>query len=638
MEAIMRRNSWTLLGGIALALAACNGSGSVGGVGGVDAGTGTGGNAVARKVDKLDILLAIDNSRSMADKQQILSLALGDLVESLANPPCIDPATGAAKVQPAGPLDVCPEGTQRWFWPITDIHVGVVTSSIGGHGADFCPEQETQNGCPSGAINTSNNDHGHLINRTDPCSATGKVPTYQDQGFLDWDPQAQQSPPGETQTDAFTKHIKDLVIGAGQVGCGYESQMESWYRFLVDPEPYQSISVVGSDGGAAVPAGKDDTLLAQRKAFLRPDSMLAILMLSDEDDCSTKEYGQFYLAAQQKDPSNPSRDFHLPLATKICETNPADACCVSCAQTMPAGCSDDLAITGCGGVRDPKTDDLNLRCWDQKRRFGIDFLYPIDRYVEGLTSAQIPNRSGQMVDNPLYVNLDPERYPSAPARDPGLVVLTGIVGVPWEDLTRRDANGIPDMNLGYKSAVELARQENGYTTWDVILGKPESNVAPLDPHMIASTSPRTGTNPITGTSMAPTTAAVGADPISGHEYTVGTQNGVQVMPNDLQYACIWPLAEARDCTLGGACDCTDPKNDNPLCEPDPAHNNNRTLQMRAKAYPGLRHLQLLRELGPQGVVASICPYQLNDDTSSTYAYRPAIQALITRVQSRLLTP
>ena len=39
---------------------------------------------------KMDILLDIDNSRSMADKQQILSLALDDLISGLAAPPCLD--------------------------------------------------------------------------------------------------------------------------------------------------------------------------------------------------------------------------------------------------------------------------------------------------------------------------------------------------------------------------------------------------------------------------------------------------------------------------------------------------------------------------------------------------------------------
>ena len=45
-------------------------------------------------------------------------------------------------------------------------------------------------------------------------------------------------------------------------------------------------------------------------------------------------------------------------------------------------------------------DDINLRCWDQKRRFGIDFLYPIDRYTQALTQLNVPNRQGDLVHIP----------------------------------------------------------------------------------------------------------------------------------------------------------------------------------------------------------------------------------------------
>ncbi|MEO5730608.1 MAG: hypothetical protein ABI134_03955, partial [Byssovorax sp.] len=86
----------------------------------------------------------------------------------------------------------------------------------------------------------------------------------------------------------------------------------------------------------------------------------------------------------------------------------------------------------------------------------------------------------------------------------------------------------------------------------------------------------------------------------------------------------------RDClTEANACDCF-PGNDNPLCDPA-----NDTQQVRAKAYPGQRELSLLKSVGPQGVVASICPSQIGDATRADYAYRPAVTGLIERVKSRL---
>jgi hypothetical protein len=41
-------------------------------------------------VDKIDLLFMIDNSISMSDKQEILQLAVPDLVQRLVNPICVD--------------------------------------------------------------------------------------------------------------------------------------------------------------------------------------------------------------------------------------------------------------------------------------------------------------------------------------------------------------------------------------------------------------------------------------------------------------------------------------------------------------------------------------------------------------------
>src|SRR5262245_2080061 len=58
---------------------------------------GTGGTIVTTPADKVDLLMMIDNSRSMADKQLILALAVPDLLGRLVNPRCVDAAG-----QPAG--------------------------------------------------------------------------------------------------------------------------------------------------------------------------------------------------------------------------------------------------------------------------------------------------------------------------------------------------------------------------------------------------------------------------------------------------------------------------------------------------------------------------------------------------------
>src|SRR6185295_9118538 len=94
---------------------------------------------------------------------------------------------------------------------------------------------------------------------------------------------------------------QDMIGAVGEHGCGYEASLESWYRFLIDPEPPANVTragdvtvrssklTVNADGSTGACVGCDEALLAQRKAFLRPDSLVAIVMLSDENDCSIRD-------------------------------------------------------------------------------------------------------------------------------------------------------------------------------------------------------------------------------------------------------------------------------------------------------------------------------------------------------------
>ncbi len=85
---------------------------------------------------KIDLLFLIDNSSSMADKQDILAQAVPDLVSRLVDPVCVDPMTGR-QVGNRNPDGSCSVGELE-FNPIEDIHVGMITSSLGGHGAVGC--------------------------------------------------------------------------------------------------------------------------------------------------------------------------------------------------------------------------------------------------------------------------------------------------------------------------------------------------------------------------------------------------------------------------------------------------------------------------------------------------------------------
>jgi hypothetical protein len=588
-------------------------------------------------VDKIDLLLVIDNSRSMADKQEILNLAVPDLVNQLINPQCglVDKDTGefvAGGQQPADPLQDCPiAGDKREFDPILDIHIGILTSSIGGHGADACEATSIP----------SENDKAHLIQRSGTGVSDPVVPTWQDKGFLAWDPNTDDpshDPPGEIDQTSLITNLTQMVSGAGEVGCGYEATLEAWYRFLVDPDPYETITL---ENNSAVLQDTDNVLLGQRKDFLRPDSLLAVIMLSDENDCSIRDGSQFYFAAQIYQP-NTNNPYHLPNARAACASDPNDPCCRSCGQGPGEGCSE--ANDDCSGPLAALDDNINLRCFHQKERFGIDFLWPIDRYTVGVSQSQVQDRHGNVVANPLFTDLDTDDDNSA-VRDPGLVFVAGIVGVPWHDIARQAADGTPDLisglNLegqiagGFQSGVELAIPNDitNLSTWDVILGDPTcyasgSACLPADPLMEESFLQRTGTNPVTNDALAPGGAGLLANPINGHEYTIDTKD-------DLQYACIFPLTVPRDCTDASntACDCVDPMNDNPLCQ-DSTGAYGQT-QYFAKAYPGVRELNVLKNIGTQGIVGSICPAQQTDNTLINFGYRPAVKAIVDRLKQAL---
>lgn len=598
-------------------------------------------------VNQIDLVLVVDNSRSMADKQQILALAVPDLIIGLLNPACVDASGTAvtAAMQPS-PTGTCPTGTNREFPLVNDVHVGLLTSSLGTFGANGCPDT-VPNACPNGASSTSNNDHGHLVTRTDPCAA-GVVPTYvgtggMQEGFLAWDPLQTDVPPGDEtvlgtiSTPGIVDDLHSLVIGAGQDGCGFESQNEAWYRFLVDPTPYATIALSGQ---TAVASGTDSFLLTQRSEFLRANSLLAIIELTDETDTSIKESGFYPLFAQEVENGLP---FHLPHPRIECSTKgPLDPCCGSCGQPPPTGCPVDANCTTSPDYTDAD-ENLALRAFgliSHKARYGIEFFYQPSRYVQALTSITVQNNVGASVPNPIF----------AGGRDPGLVFYAAITGVPWQLIARQVGGtntGTPDLINGvdaldptqvggFKSYDELnLKDAKGNVFWDDIVGNPEQYVPAISPYMQESTVPRSGTDPITGIAISPVGSPTGTNPINGHEWFIAQP------PGDQEYACIFPILTPIDCTQTGAvCDCAEAvagatPPDNPLCDPNPNDNGNLTLQSRAKAYPGLKNLAIAKGMAEQGIVASICAKQVTDDTQPDYGYRPAVAAIIERLKKAL---
>ncbi len=563
-----------------------------------------------QKSDKLDVLFVVDNSVSMADKQNILEASLPHFVKRLINPSCVDALGKPVAQQPASATAACSVGSSREFTPVASMHVGVITTSIGGHGGAVCS---------TGLATDTLDDRAELLPKV-----RTSVASYMSSGYLSYDATGAA---GVADVNALVSDLQATVTSAGEHGCGYEAPLEAMYRFLVDPEPPVAVTQVN---GVTTPGDVNTALLAERAAFLRPDSSVAVVILSDENDCSIRDDGVgWFVGASSR----------MPLASSSCDANPNDACCRSCSQqesAPPAGCVPLLQDSVCQNVPagqqyatwDAPHDALNLRCFDQMRRFGFDLLYPVDRYSNALSNPKVQNRAGALVDNPLLAARD-----GKPARSATLVSVSVIIGAPWQDLAT-PGSLVPAQPLTYLDGAGLQSQAR----WPVLLGNPALNVPPTDPFMRESVAARSGSNPLTLSPIVPATSTNPLQsPINGHEQNIADLD-------DLQYACTFALSAPKACANGdAACDCSADKTgvatsvttyNSPLCQP-PAGGAPGTTQYYGKGYPGARELTLAQQMGNRAVGGSICPKLLNDANSVDYAYTPALNALIGRIASTL---
>jgi len=569
-------------------------------------------------IEKVDLLVMVDNSSSMADKQKILAAAVPDLVRGLVQPKCVDKTTRAPTGKLADPLkperQACDAGSEPAFTPITDMHIGVISSSLGGFGASTCKPDAAHD----------NDDKGHLLAR----GANG-APVAQagDMHFLAWYPDVEANSnktrhpeppvPATKSVAALGDAFRDLVVGVGQKGCGLEAQLESVYRFLVQPDPWTDIDLVDKRASYGPKNRVDGDLLRQRAAFLRPDSLVAVVVLSDEDDSSVDPLAFDGTAWRFGDDAARFR------GTSACQADPTSASCTSCELAKS-----DAACSGSGGGQyAPEQDRLNVRFHQMKRRYGVDPQFPISRYVDAFTKNKVPSRDnehdkGRYVSNkadctnPLFA----ARLPSQPndelcklprgPRTKDLVYFAVIGGVPNTLLPES----------GDVAAVD----------WTKVLGRDPArwDETGIDPHMIASTAPRAG--------LPAPSASDDADDVHGREWTTNDA--------DLQFACTFDLYEQktdgtasrveRSCDAAsknaGICDCDGTK-DTPLCS-----KSDKSVQIKGKAYPTRRELMVAKELGDHGIVASLCPKQLTQPNADDYGYRPAVRAITSRLEQSLV--
>ncbi|MEY4512301.1 MAG: hypothetical protein RLZZ450_4423 [Pseudomonadota bacterium] len=242
-------------------------------------------SAASRRVDqsglsKVDLLFVIDNSGSMATKQVKLANELPRLVQVLT--------TGNRNAGRAGGAAT----GQDMFTPVSSLHLGVVSSNMGGVddpsganagimacrglGDDGKLQRSTEVAVTGVTANAPfefpGYNPGDVVLAPDPaCANVAAPPKYQE--FA-----AGQDPSAEEIAASFR-----CVSKLGVRGCSYEQQLDAMWK-----------AVAPSDGADAF---FDDTKghgnpKGFNAGFVRDDAILAVIQVSDEEDCSIKPEGK----------------------------------------------------------------------------------------------------------------------------------------------------------------------------------------------------------------------------------------------------------------------------------------------------------------------------------------------------------
>lgn len=255
-------------------------------------------------IDAVDLLFVIDDSSSMGNEQLALSSELPRLFSALRS----------------GDRDGDGVGDMP---PVRSLQVGVVSTDmgVGGFAVPTCGERF--------------GDDGVLLTRGN-VERPGCAANYPH--FFDFSP--------ATSVDQFAAEVT-CVAAMGTAGCGFEQQLEATLK-AVTP----STGLVRFENGTV---GHAD---GQNAGFLRPDSVLLIVILTEEEDCSA---------------ANPSI------------FDPAD--------------------TSFGG-------NLSTRCFE----YGapeLGFVHPIERYVDGLLATR-PDATRLVVSGIVGIPVATSPSPGAP--------------------------------------------------------------------------------------------------------------------------------------------------------------------------------------------------------------------------------
>ncbi len=302
-------------------------------------------SAVTTRVDqtgisKVDMLFMVDNSGSMANKQVKLTQLLPRLVNVLTSG---DRYWG--QTPPAGITD-----KQRYFTAVKSLNLAVVDTNMGGVPDDGLPEgsgvaldscrglgddgvfQTSTDVAVQGITAAYNNEFpgrkkGDVVLPPDPtCADIGATPPYQNYDASMTHPTA----------DELSKSF-GCVARVGVRGCPFEQSLEA---------PWKAVAPYNGKGdlfkflnGSKGHGGTDD----DQGSFVRDDAILAIMDVTDEEDCSITPDGTLLNS------------------------------------------SSDEATAMFGSI-----DEINMRCYSEDpEQNGL--VWPTDRYVQGFKSLKPDN-------------------------------------------------------------------------------------------------------------------------------------------------------------------------------------------------------------------------------------------------------
>jgi hypothetical protein len=238
----------------------------------------------------LDVLFVIDNSGSMASEQLKVAEQLPNLVRVLTSGDRY-PGVPDAELPPGA-------AAQRKFAPVTSLHLGVVSTNAGGL-------DETPGNAQAAILScVGEGDDGRLQNSTEIAvdgvvAGRNEFQGYQ-AGQVVLQPRPECELPGLPRyqrfavgdgADALAEAFR-CVAALGVRGCPFEQPLESAWKALA-PSTGTGDLLQFLNGSK----GQGDRF---NEGFLRAEATLAVVIVSDEEDCSIGDAGKALFSLTQE--------------------------------------------------------------------------------------------------------------------------------------------------------------------------------------------------------------------------------------------------------------------------------------------------------------------------------------------------